>query len=348
MARSPHPDEVVGVLAGIVQRLAPPSGENTIPDLPAYAQGTLEELFPAPERVPVVEVRRRWLAFGLESCDAWFPSQHRPIEAHFARRYREDRENHTVWTRWIRPPGSAARPRLVYLHGFMQPETPIEEWALLTTLATQLDVEIIQVQPPYHGRRKPRHCRFDGELYWTADIVRSIEALRQSILDARTVLSWLLDQDDRPVGVAGLSLGGALTAALTCLEQRFAFSAPLIAHMDLAAILADVPVLASVRAQLAARSFLPADLGRLFDRVGWSQLGPRVPIERIRIFAARDDLFFRPEHVEAMWRRWGEPPIEWFPGSHMTFFTHLPRVISRLRPLVDAVARDTTPRLPAP
>ncbi len=336
------------MLAGIVQRLARPPGENTVRDLPAYERCTLEELFPAPERVPVVEVRRRWHAFGLASSDAWFPSLHHPIEANFARRYREDRENHTVWARWIRPPGSSNRPRLLYLHGFMQPETPIEEWALLTTLATQLDVEVIQVQPPYHGRRKTRQCRFDGELYWTADVVRSIEALRQSILDARTVLSWLLDQDDRPVGVAGLSLGGALTAALTCLEPRFAFSVPLIAHMDLAAILAEVPVLASVRHQLAARGFRPADLGGLFDRVGWGELRPRVPAQRIRIVAARDDLFFRPERVEAMWRRWGEPPIDWFAGSHMGFFTHLPRVIPRLRPLVDAVATEATGALPAP
>ena len=83
MARSPHPDDVVGALAGFVHRLAPPPGENTVSDLPAYGHCTLAEWFPAPSRVPVVEVRRRWQAFGLESFDAWFPSQHRPIEATF-------------------------------------------------------------------------------------------------------------------------------------------------------------------------------------------------------------------------------------------------------------------------
>lgn len=346
MPRGPHPDDVIGVLAGIVQRLVPPPGEDTVPDLPAYERCSLEEWFPAPARVPVVEVRRRWHALGLESADAWFPSLHRPIEPRFAQRYARDRANHTVWTRWIRPRSATRRPRLVYLHGFMQPETPIEELGILTTLATALDVEVVQVQPPYHGRRKPRGSRLDGELYWTADVVRSLEALRQSILDARTVLAWLLDQDDRPVGVTGLSLGGALAAALTCLEPRFAFSAPLIAHMDLAAILADVPVLERVRQQLRARGFVPADLGRLFERIGWSRLRPQLPPERIRLFAASDDHFFRPERVEEMWRRWGEPPIEWFPCSHMGFLTHLPEVVPRLRALVDEVARGTRPALP--
>jgi acetyl esterase/lipase len=328
----------------VAHRLAPPPAENTVADLAAYESRTLEELFPAPARVPVVEVKRRWRAFGVESDLAWFPSLHQPLEPRFARRYRDYRETHTVWTRWVRPAGAARRPRLVYLHGFMQPETPIEEVALLTTLATQLRVELVQVQPPYHGRRKPRGARFDGELFFTADVVRSIEALRQSILDARTVLSWLLDQDDRPVGVTGLSLGGALAAALTCLESRFAFSAPLIAHMDVAATFADAPVLEGVRRELRAFGFEPADLARFFDRVGWSELRPGIPPRRIRILAASDDRFFRPALVEAMWRRWGEPPIHWYPGSHMGFLTHLPDAVTRLGALVDEVDRETRTR----
>ena len=337
----PHPDDLAGALVHVAHRLAPPPVENTVADLAAYESVALDALFPAPERVPVVDVKRRWRALGVESALAWFPSLHRPLEARFARRYREYRENHTVWMRWIRPTGSAGRPRLLYIHGFMQPETPIEEVALLTTLATQLRVEVVQFQPPYHGRRKPRGSRFDGDLFFTADVVRSVEALRQSIVDARTVLSWLLDQDDRPVGVAGLSLGGALTAALTCLEPRFAFSAPLIAHMDVAAAVADAPVLESVRRELRGFGFEPADLARLLDRAGWSELRPFIPPHRILLLAASDDRFFRPALVEAMWRRWGEPPIHWYPCSHMGFLAHLPDAIAQLRTFVDEFARQT-------
>jgi dienelactone hydrolase len=336
---TPHPDDLVGAVVRVAHRLAPPPVENTVADLAAYASRTLDELFPAPARVPVVKVKRRWRALGVESDLAWFPSLHQPLEPRFARRYREYRRNHTVWTRWVRPEGAALRPRLLYLHGFMQPETPLEEIALLTTLATQLRVEVIQVQPPYHGRRKPRGSRLDGELFFTADIVRSIEALRQSILDARSVLSWLLDVDDRPVGVTGLSLGGALSAALTCLEPRFAFSAPLIAHMDIAATFADAPVLESVRRELRAFDFAPADLARFFERLGWNELRPRIPRERILLLAASDDHFFRPALVEAMWRRWGEPPIHWYPCSHMGFLPHLPDAMARIGALVDEVER---------
>jgi dienelactone hydrolase len=336
----PHLDDVVGVISRIVHRLAPPPAENTIADLAAYETKGLDELFPAPARVPVVNVKRRWKALGLESALAWFPSQHVPLEPNFARRYDRHRRNKTVWTRWVRPAGAERRPRLVYLHGYMQPETPVEEVGLLTAIATQLGVELVNVQPPYHGRRKPRASRFDGDLFFTSDVVRTLEALRQSVLDARTVLSWLLDQDDRPVGVMGLSLGGALAAALTCLEPRFAFSAPLIAHMDVAAIFADAPVLESVRRELRAWGFGPEDLARLLDRIGWNDLRPQLPPQRIRLFAASDDHFFRPELVTDMWRRWGEPPIRWYPSSHMGFLPHLAEAIASVREVVDAVDRD--------
>jgi pimeloyl-ACP methyl ester carboxylesterase len=342
-----HLDELVGIVANVTHRLSPPPTENTVADLAAYASRTLEDLFPEPARVPVVLVKRRWRALGVESDLAWFPSQHQPLEPRFARRYRSYRANHTVWTRWVRPAAASGRPRLLYLHGFMQPETPIEEVGLLTRLATQLRVEVVQVQPPYHGRRRPRGSRLDGELFFTADVVRSIEALRQSILDARSVLSWMLDTDDRPVGVVGLSLGGALAAALTCLEPRFAFSVPLIAHMDVAATFADAPVLEGVRRELREFDFAPADLARFFDGFGWSELRPRLPLSRILLLAASDDHFFRPAIVEVMWRRWGEPPIHWYPCSHMGFLPHLPDAIARVGELVDAVHRETRRALPA-
>ncbi|MFN8640243.1 MAG: alpha/beta hydrolase family protein [Candidatus Binatia bacterium] len=248
-----HPDVVVGRLSDLLEPFASPVA-NTLADLGVYGGRPLAQLFPAPRTRPAVTTTTRWRLPGLVSEDLVFRSAHVPLERRFRRRYRDEYpETHLVYARRIRPTSARARPRLLYLHGYMQPETLVEEMALLSGMALRLNVEVIQMQPPYHGRRAPRASRFSGELYWTADLVRSIEALRQSLLDARTLLHWLLAEDPRPVGVAGLSLGGALAACLACVEERFAFAIPLIAHMDLAALVADAPVLARMRRQL--RSF---------------------------------------------------------------------------------------------
>ena len=330
-----HLDDVTGALARVIQVLRPPA-RNTLDRLGVYEGRTLEALFPAPQRAPAVTRRARWSLPGLISEDLSFASLHEPLEPAFRRYYHaRHRRIHTVYARRIRPDTSAGRARLLYIHGYMQPETVIEEFGLLATMAQALQMEVVQLQPPYHGRRKPRSSRFDGESYWTADVVRSIESLRQTLLDARTLLAVLRKESRQPVGVAGLSLGGALSATLTCLEPGFAFSAPFVAHMDLGALVADAPVLGAMREDLLRFGWRPRDFSDFTTRIGWNELRPVIPTERICLFAARDDHFFRASVVRAMWRRWGKPRIHWYPTSHMGFIAHLPDAVGRLRKFID-------------
>ena len=337
MPELPHPDDVTGALARALQVLRP-RARNTLAQLGVYEGVGLGTLFPAPERVPEVTLRRRWRAPGIESEDLSFCSLHEPLEPDFRRYYHARRRRiQTVYARRIRPGARPDRPRVLYLHGYMQPETMLEEVALLASMARVLEMEVVQLQPPYHGRRKPRGSRFDGELYWTADLVRSIESLRQTLLDARTLLAWMRSESPAPVGVVGLSLGGALAAALTCLEPGFSFSAPFIAHMDLGALVADAPVLGAMRADLACFGWAPRDFAAFTERIGWNALRPVIPPECIHLFAADDDRFFRPEVVRQMWKRWGEPPIQGYPGSHMGFLTHMPDAVRRLGAFVEAL-----------
>ena len=339
-----HPDEVTGALSRVLGRFAHPSA-NTLEDLDVYRGLPVEVLFPAPEVLPRPRVAARWRLPGLISEDVVFPSLHEPIEPNFRRRYASEyRETHTVYARRIRPAGARDRPRLLYLHGYMQPETYLEEISLLAGMALRLDVEVIQLQPPYHGRRTPRSSRFGGEFYWTADLVRSIEALRQNLLDARTLLGWLLEEDARPVGITGLSLGGALTLALTCLDARFAFSLPLIAHMDLAAMVADAPVLSRARSELGQFGWSAADFRKFVADIGWYDLRPKLSPEGIQIFAASNDRFFDPAVVETMWRQWRRPPIRWYPCSHMGFIAHLPEALRTMREFIDGQDTKEGPR----
>src|SRR5262249_43047718 len=161
---------VVGALSEILQGVAHPV-KNTLADLGAYDGRPVEELFPAPSRLPAMTVAARWRLPGLVSEDLVFRSLHVPIEPKVRRRYLAHyREMHGVYARRIRPTAARRRPRLLYLHGYMQPETYIEELMLLTSMALALDVEVIQMQPPHHGRRTAGGSRFSGELYWTADL----------------------------------------------------------------------------------------------------------------------------------------------------------------------------------
>jgi len=334
-----HLDSVVGGLSRFVLQALNPVA-NTLADLGVYAGCSTETLFPTPTGLPEVTITSRWRLPGLISEDLVFHSPHLPLEPNFKRRYDEQyRATQTVYARRIRPAGASKRPRLLYLHGYMQPETLIEEFTLLTSMALALNVEVIQMQPPHHGRRAARPSLFSGEFFWTADLVRSVEALRQTVIDARALLRWLEAQDARPVGLAGLSLGGALTLTLTCIEERFAFSIPVIAHMDLDALVHDAPVLSKMRRDLKAFGWSRKEFSAFVQQLGWNELQPKLAADKVLLIAASDDRFFDPKVVARMWERWGKPAIQWYPTSHMGFLPYLPQTLGSMRAFIDAQAR---------
>lgn len=335
----PNLDDLTGVLVRPLQLLRT-RPHNTIDLLSAYEGLGKEELFPAPETLPRVRSRVRLALPGFVNEDLFFASMHEPIEPQFAKHYHSrSRRFHTVYARRIRPREAVGRPRLLYIHGYMQPETIFEELTLLSGMARALEMEIVQLQPPYHGRRTPRGSAYGGERFWSADVVRSFEAMRQTLFDARTLLSVMLNESPAPVGVAGLSLGGAFSAVLACLESRFDFAAPFIAHMDMGALLRDAPVLEAMRKDLASFGWTWRDFGAFFRRVGWDDLLPAIPKERILLFGAEKDRFFDPMVLREMWCRWERPEIHWYPTTHMGFLPHLPKAVGLLRQFVSELPR---------
>lgn len=339
----PNLDDMTGMLVRPLQALRT-RPLNTIERLHAYEGLSRDALFPPPGRLPRVRRRRRWALPGFENEDLSFASLHDPIERLFREHYHErTRRIHTVYARRIRPTGTRRGARILYIHGYMQPETVVEELTLLSGMARALRTEIVHMQPPYHGRRKPRSSPYGGELFWSADVVRSFEAMRQTILDARTLLSVMLDESPEPVGVVGLSLGGAFSAALACLEPRFSFSVPIIAHMDMGALLRDAPVLRAMRTDLARFGWSPQEFGDFFERIGWNQLRPVVAVDRILLFGAEHDRFFDPEVLRSMWQRWERPEIHWYSTSHMGFIPHGPSAIGHMQRFVERVTQPEHP-----
>lgn len=116
-----HPDLVTGALTRILDRFAHPA-PNTLADLDAYRGLARRRPF---SRATADTSGSRHAARhlpGLVSEDIVFPSLHEPIEATFRQRYLTDyRETHTVYARRIRPSSAQRGPRLLYLHGCMQP-----------------------------------------------------------------------------------------------------------------------------------------------------------------------------------------------------------------------------------
>jgi pimeloyl-ACP methyl ester carboxylesterase len=307
---------------------------NTVGDLGPYLDTPVGVFFPAPA-VPR-DIKRKdalWPRSGGRVVEKlrWH-SQHVPLCPHYrARHAGEYALNQTATARWMHPRSGPRRRALLYVHGWLEPGPWVEEAVLLPKLYDLLDVDVLHLQLPFHGSRNPKSARFHGEFFWTADLVRTFEAVRQSCIDARTLVAWLRSVGYTEIGVTGISLGGSITMLLACLEPTPDYVVPILGHLQLGAAVEDAPILWRMKADLERFGVDRARRKDIFRRVGIQLVKPALAPERQLWIMARDDVYIAAPLVEAQWHAWGEPPIEWIPGGHMTFPLSLPRMIERLR-----------------
>jgi hypothetical protein len=226
-------DRVAGWASRLLHGIRGPK-QNTLHDLEPYFDLTPEQFFPEPP--PLTEVKRHetLVSHVTKTTSLSWRSLHAPLSASYARRHAgEYRSNLTAWARWIRPDRKPRRGCLVYVHGWLEPGSWVEETLVFPRWAKELSADIIHVSLPFHGLRNPRHALFSGEYFWTADLVRSLEGVRQAIFDTRSIVGFLRSEGYESVGVSGVSLGGSLAMILACLDPLPDYVVPIVCHLRL-------------------------------------------------------------------------------------------------------------------
>jgi pimeloyl-ACP methyl ester carboxylesterase len=297
---------------------------NTVGDLERYLDKPAAELFPAPRLIRDMRVDYGLLHKALRTStlswtsghDVWCPKYR-------ARHEGEYRRNLKAWARWVRPDGPTRDRCLVYVHGWLEPGSWVEEATLFVKWTRELDADMVHISLPFHGRRTPRHALFSGEFFWTADLVRSVEAVRQAIHDTRALITWLRSQGYTKIGATGISLGGALAMLLACLDPPPDYVIPIVAHLELERAVEEASILWRMKRDLQKWGVDREQRRTLFRRLGLARYTPRLAADRQLWIEARDDDWIRADLVEVQAERWGGPAIHWIPGGHMTFPLHV-------------------------
>jgi dienelactone hydrolase len=314
--------------------------ENTAEDLGPYLDAPLETLFPAPAVPRDVRRKKPRLQVGKRIVETlrWH-SQHVVLCPHYrARHAGEYWMNQRVTARWIHPRAGQRKRALIYVHGWLEPGPWVEEALLLPRLHDDLEVDVLHIQLPFHGSRNPKSALFHGEFFWSADLVRTVEAVRQSVMDVRTLMAWLRTHEGyQEIGVTGISLGGGLTMALACVDPPPDYIMPIIGHLKLGEAVEDAPILWRMKQDLE-RFGIDRDRRReLFGRLGLGTLQPKLAPARQLWVEATDDVYITADLVKKQWEEWGRPPIEWIPGGHMTFPLSLARILVRMKAFHDGL-----------
>ncbi len=114
-------------------------------------------------------------------------------------------ENNTVYTKYF-PNGKNKRSAVVILpHWNAKAGTYFD----LCKVLNKVGVSALRMTMPYHEERKPSETERADYLV-PPNIGRTLQSLRQSVVDARAAVTWLKERGYEKVGVTGTSIGSCV------------------------------------------------------------------------------------------------------------------------------------------
>lgn len=205
-------------------------------------------------------------------------------------------------------------PAVIVISGWLEGSTDYSRLAHWVELSGR---NLWTMDHPYHIRRTPFGAR-SGELSITADLLRTLNAVRQAVVDARTLIGALWELGSRDIAVLGFSLGGWVGALLALSEPKVSSAllvAPVVRPDEL---FMHSPFFSSLREGIEIEDRL-----HVFDRIPHlflpKQCEPLVEPQRIHLIGAHEDPLATPRSLHELSSRWG-CNREILPGGHITLY----------------------------
>ncbi len=201
-------------------------------------------------------------------------------------------ENDTVHAAWFPAPKPDGRAVLVI------PQWNADErshWGLCGLL-NRCGISALRLSLAYHDRRKPPETE-RADYHVSSNLGRTIQATRQSVIDARCCLDWLYAEGYTRVGISGTSLGSCVTFLAAAHDRRIRTA--VFNHVSM--YFSDV-VWTGISCRHIQKTLHPAMTAEDLRRY-WSVISPATYLDRLRgrdlmslLVWGRHDTTFLPEY----------------------------------------------------
>lgn len=124
-------------------------------------------------------------------------------------------ENNTVHAQWF--PAEKARGRALVV--LPQWNSGPDGHVGLAKLLNKFGISALRMTMAYHADRMPPELQ-RADYHCSANVGRTIHACRQSVIDVRSSIDWLLAQGYERVGILGTSLGSCVAFIATAHDPR--------------------------------------------------------------------------------------------------------------------------------
>jgi dienelactone hydrolase len=222
-------------------------------------------------------------------------------------------DNNMVHAEYYRPKSRGPFPGVIVL------DITAGDQRLSRTIAAclaQNGIAALFVQMAYYGPRRPPGSKLR---LLSMNILHTLEAVRQTVLDIRRATAWMEarpELDSRRLGIHGTSLGSMVGALAAEMEPKLSRVSIALGGGGLVDAYYDDPRAAPYRKvweavggtkEIAARGLAPIDpitcAANLKDR-------------KVLMVAGKRDEIVPPRATKALWEAAGEPKIIWYDCTH--------------------------------
>ncbi len=160
---------------------------------------------------------------------------------------------------------------------------------------------------PYHFQRNSNDSAYNGELFVTSDIGRTLLSVKQAVCDLRALIKWLKSNTQGKVVLIGVSLGGFLTNLTSAVESDIDILISVYYANSLAKAIWNTIPGKYIKNDFIQNSFSYDQLANHWAVITPSLYQPAVPKSNILLLSAAYDQYISLEDSNELWSKWGQP-----------------------------------------
>jgi dienelactone hydrolase len=260
---------------------------------------------------------------GVQIFDVRFPS---PVTSPHP-------ENNTVYAEYYRPRGDGPFPCTIVLD-ITGGDQSLSRF--ISTILSRQGIGCLFVQMAYYGPRRPPQSNVR---LLSFDVGRTMQAVRQTVLDMRRATAWMESRpeiDPKRIGILGTSLGSLMAALTAEMEPKLGRVVILLGGGGLVEAYYDNPQGASYRKFWERLGGTKEKLATFIAPVDPLTCAANLKGRQVLFIAGKRDEIVPPSATERLWKAAGEPKIVWYDCTHYGAAYYIvpamEQVVKHLRP----------------
>ncbi|OIJ21697.1 hypothetical protein BKP45_02965 [Anaerobacillus alkalidiazotrophicus] len=159
---------------------------------------------------------------------------------------------------------------------------------------------------PYHFDRATSSL-YSGEYMISANICRTITAIRQAVVEIRALIQWLKQNKGGKVVLIGVSLGGYISNLISLYEKEIDVLVSVMYANNLSYEIWHTPIGKYIKQDLQKHNFTYHQLQRCWSILRADEAQPMIPKEKILLISGIYDQYVRKQDASNLWNGWGKP-----------------------------------------